>query len=144
MLEAFMPLAGHEYSRTRNYDFGRNHRLNVFGLSPWVSLRVIPEWELIAEVLQHHSAAEASKFIDEVCWRTYWIGERADLVAYVCIIYRPVCSVVFYLSSPLRSVVAIYSVSANATAGTSTFIHTQAGFFRFKKAIPEAIDHLAQ
>ena len=35
---------------------------------------MLPEWELIAAVLQHHSVSEAAKFIDEVCWRTYWKG----------------------------------------------------------------------
>lgn len=74
MLEAFMPRAGAEYSRSRNFDFGMNHRMNVSGLSPWVRMRVMPEWVLIAEVLKHHTAADAVKFIDEVCWRTYWKG----------------------------------------------------------------------
>ena len=74
ILEAFMPRAGSEYGRSRNFDYGPNNRTNVSGLSPWVRLRVIPEWELIAEALKHHTSAQASKFIDEVCWRTYWKG----------------------------------------------------------------------
>jgi deoxyribodipyrimidine photo-lyase len=74
MLEAFMPRAGIEYSRRRNVDFGPNNRTNVSGLSPWIRVRVIPEWDLITEVLKHHTAAQASKWIDEVCWRTYWKG----------------------------------------------------------------------
>ena len=69
-----MPRAGVDYARERNYDPGPGQRSTVSGLSPWVRLRVIPEWQLIAEVLQHHSATEAAKFIDEVCWRTYWKG----------------------------------------------------------------------
>lgn len=71
-LEAFMPRAGLEYARHRNYDTGSGHVMHVSRLSPWVRLRVIPEWELVTEVLQQHSATAASKFIDEVCWRTYW------------------------------------------------------------------------
>ncbi|WP_162024558.1 MULTISPECIES: FAD-binding domain-containing protein [unclassified Lentimonas] len=74
MLEAFMPRAGVEYGRRRNIDYGPKNRMNVSGLSPWVRQRVIPEWELITEVLKHHTSGEASKFIDEVCWRTYWKG----------------------------------------------------------------------
>lgn len=73
-LQTFMPRAGVDYARERNYDPGPGQRRTVSGLSPWVRLRVIPEWQLIAEVLQHHSATEAAKFIDEVCWRTYWKG----------------------------------------------------------------------
>lgn len=33
---------------------------------------MLPEWEIIKNVLKHHSKSAAGKFIDEVCWRTYW------------------------------------------------------------------------
>ncbi len=69
-----MPRAGTDYRRNRNVDFGPRDRSNVSGLSPWVRVRALPEWALIAEVLTHHSATAASKWIDEVCWRTYWKG----------------------------------------------------------------------
>ena len=35
---------------------------------------MLPEWEVLREVLKQHSASAAGKFIDEVCWRTYWKG----------------------------------------------------------------------
>lgn len=35
---------------------------------------MLTEWEVIAAVLEQHSASAAGKFIDEVCWRTYWKG----------------------------------------------------------------------
>ncbi|MFT5623306.1 MAG: deoxyribodipyrimidine photo-lyase [Bacteroidia bacterium] len=73
-LERFLPRAGLDYARARNFDYGLGRRENVSMLSPWVRLRMLPEWELIAAVLQHHSVSEAAKFIDEVCWRTYWKG----------------------------------------------------------------------
>ena len=73
-LERFLPRAGLDYARARNFDYGLERRDNVSMLSPWVRLRVIPEWELVAAVLQQHSVSEAAKFIDEVCWRTYWKG----------------------------------------------------------------------
>ena len=73
-LERFLPRAGLDYARARNFDYGLERRDNVSMLSPWVRLRVIPEWELVATVLQQHSVSEAAKFIDEVCWRTYWKG----------------------------------------------------------------------
>jgi hypothetical protein len=73
-LEAFLPSAGADYSRSRNYDFGRERRDNVSTLSPWVRLRVLPEWAVISAVLRQHTVAGAAKFIDEVCWRTYWKG----------------------------------------------------------------------
>ena len=73
-LERFLPRAGLDYARARNFDYGLERRDNVSMLSPWVRLRVMPEWELVAAVLQQHSVSEAAKFIDEVCWRTYWKG----------------------------------------------------------------------
>ena len=73
-LERFLPRAGLDYARARSFDYGLECRDNVSMLSPWVRLRMLPEWELIAAVLQQHSVSEAAKFIDEVCWRTYWKG----------------------------------------------------------------------
>jgi hypothetical protein len=73
-LESFLPHAGKDYSRTRNFDFGPENRSNVSTLSPWIRTRLLPEWEVIRRVLEHHSLNNASKFIDEVCWRTYWKG----------------------------------------------------------------------
>jgi deoxyribodipyrimidine photo-lyase len=43
-------------------------------LSPWVRLRWLPEWAICQQVLEQHSYAQAAKYIDEVCWRTYWKG----------------------------------------------------------------------
>jgi deoxyribodipyrimidine photo-lyase len=73
-LNSFISSAGKTYTSKRNYDFGPDDRSNVSALSPWVRLRVLPEWTVINEVLNQHTASGASKFIDEVCWRTYWKG----------------------------------------------------------------------
>jgi deoxyribodipyrimidine photo-lyase len=43
-------------------------------LSPWVRLRLLPEWKVCRDVLTQHSPDQAAKFIDEVCWRTYFKG----------------------------------------------------------------------
>ena len=73
-LSAFLPKSGRDYAAGRNYDYGTEKEATVSKLSPWIRIRALPEWEVISEVLQQHSAAAASKFIDEVCWRTYWKG----------------------------------------------------------------------
>lgn len=73
-LHTFLPRAGSEYSRTRNYDYGSMQRKNVSMLSPWIRIRLLSEWQILNAVLQVHSKSSASKFIDEVCWRTYWKG----------------------------------------------------------------------
>ena len=73
-LEDFLPRAGRDYASSRNTDTGRGKRKNVSQLSPWVRTRLIPEWKIVEQVLEQHSKSAASKFIDEVCWRTYWKG----------------------------------------------------------------------
>lgn len=73
-LDSFLPRAGRDYAALRNSDEGPGARKNVSMLSPWVRLRVLPEWEICDRVLARHSRGQAAKFIDEVCWRTYWKG----------------------------------------------------------------------
>jgi deoxyribodipyrimidine photo-lyase len=74
-LSAFVPAAGRRYESQRNHDTGPDHpRTNVSGLSPYLRHRLITEAEVVAAVLQQHTANAAEKFIQEVCWRTYWKG----------------------------------------------------------------------
>lgn len=69
-----MPRAGVHYARTRNFDFGQENRGNVSQLSPWIRHRLITEDEVLTAVLSQHGLAAAEKFVQEVCWRTYWKG----------------------------------------------------------------------
>ncbi|WP_374419198.1 FAD-binding domain-containing protein [Novosphingobium arvoryzae] len=73
-LAAFLPHAGADYARLRNIDQGPDDRSNVSALSPWIRRRILTEEEVIAAVLRRHGFARAEKFIQEVCWRTYWKG----------------------------------------------------------------------
>lgn len=73
-LEQFIPNAGADYAAGRNYDPGANQRGSASRLSPWIRTRMLPEWEVTSAVLEQHGAAAACKYIDEVCWRTYWKG----------------------------------------------------------------------
>ena len=73
-LADFVPRAGADYRKWRNHDFGPDRRGNVSGLSPYISHRLIREREVTAAVLGRHSFREAEKFLQEVCWRTYWKG----------------------------------------------------------------------
>lgn len=68
-LEAFLPYAGTSYAQGRNFVPGV-----VSGLSPFLRHRLITEAEVVAAVLREHSEKEAEKFIQEICWRTYWKG----------------------------------------------------------------------
>ncbi|ANM30101.1 hypothetical protein ABI59_11735 [Acidobacteria bacterium Mor1] len=73
-LEAFVPRAGRAYAATRNEDRGPGDRSNVSALSPYVSYRLLHEREIVAAVLEEHAPRAAEKFVQEVCWRTYWKG----------------------------------------------------------------------
>lgn len=71
-LRDFVPRAGRTYAAERNVDRGPDDRANVSGLSPWVRHRLVPEPEIIQSVLRQHSLDTASKFVQEVFWRTYY------------------------------------------------------------------------
>ncbi|MEM9531946.1 MAG: FAD-binding domain-containing protein [Pseudomonadota bacterium] len=44
------------------------------GLSPYLTHRVLGEWEVALAAAHQHGQRNAEKFIQEVCWRTYWKG----------------------------------------------------------------------
>jgi deoxyribodipyrimidine photo-lyase len=73
-LAAFVPYAGLTYAAKRNFDFGSGQHRFVSGLSPAIRHRLITESEVVSAVLKAHSASAAEKFIQEVCWRSYWKG----------------------------------------------------------------------
>ncbi|WP_108484028.1 FAD-binding domain-containing protein [Oceaniglobus ichthyenteri] len=69
-LAAFIPHAGWDYARSRNFD-----RADATArLSPYIRHRVITEHEVVSAVLAQHDARSAEKFIQEVFWRSYWKG----------------------------------------------------------------------
>ena len=73
-LQDFVPRSGRAYAASRNHDFGPDVRTNVSLLSPYVRHRLIGEWEIAEAVLSRYALSTAEKFIQEVCWRTYWKG----------------------------------------------------------------------
>ena len=73
-LADFVPRAGRAYAAERNLDRGPEDRTNVSTLSPWVRHRLVTEADVAEAVLQRHSLDAASKFVQEVYWRTYWKG----------------------------------------------------------------------
>jgi len=83
-LEDFLPRAGRAYASSRNYDFGPGNQANVSRLSPYTRYRLVTEAEIVARVLERHAPSTAEKFIQEVCWRTYfkgWLERRPSIWA---------------------------------------------------------------
>ena len=62
------------YSSKRNYDFGPVDRKNVSCLSPYISHRLIDEYEISKRVLSKHPYQKVEKYIQEIYWRIYWKG----------------------------------------------------------------------
>jgi len=73
-LADFVPRSGRAYAAERNTDRGPGDRTNVSTLSPWVRHRLVTEREVVEAVLRQHTLEAASKFVQEVYWRTYWKG----------------------------------------------------------------------
>ena len=73
-LNQFLSAAGSRYAKARNFDFGPERRGNVSMLSPFIRHRLVLEEEVLDAVLSQHSLATASKFVQEVFWRTYYKG----------------------------------------------------------------------
>ena len=62
------------YSSKRNFDYGFNNRKNVSCLSPYLTHRLITEFETIKKVLKKHPFQKVDKYIQEIFWRVYWKG----------------------------------------------------------------------
>jgi deoxyribodipyrimidine photo-lyase len=73
-LSRFLPHAGRDYAARRNYDLPGAGHPHVSQLSPYLRHRLITEEEVLAAVLGRFSLSTAEKFVQEVCWRTYWKG----------------------------------------------------------------------
>jgi deoxyribodipyrimidine photo-lyase len=66
--------AGSAYARFRNTDYGPDQHQHVSRLSPYISCRLLLETQALRAVLAAESSTSAEKFIQEICWRTYWKG----------------------------------------------------------------------
>ncbi len=81
-LDDFVPKAGVDYARKRNFDLGAGGHVHVSTLSPYLRMKILDEADVSGAVLSQMDAAKADKFIAEVWWRTYWKGwmeQRPDV-----------------------------------------------------------------
>lgn len=78
-LNAFLAQGLRVYALQRNFDLGPGQRLNVSMLSPYIRHRLLPEWEVVDAALNRYASPTVEKFVQEVCWRTYfkgWLEQR--------------------------------------------------------------------
>ncbi len=62
------------YSTQRNFDYGPSKRNNVSCLSPYITHRLITEYEVAKKVLSKFPYQKVEKYIQEIFWRIYWKG----------------------------------------------------------------------
>ena len=74
LLDNFIAKNIQNYSSKRNFDFGPKDRSNVSLMSPYISHRILTEYDVIKRVLQKKTYKNVEKFIQEVFWRLYWRG----------------------------------------------------------------------
>ena len=63
-----------EYGSYRNYDYGPQSNNYVSKISPFISHRVLFEYQIIKDVQLKYKGKQVNKFIEEVYWRIYWKG----------------------------------------------------------------------
>ena len=74
VLENYVEKEISNYNSKRNFDFGPSNRENVSCLSPYITHRLITEYEVTKKVLNTHSHQKVEKYIQEIFWRVYWKG----------------------------------------------------------------------
>ena len=62
------------YSFKRNFDLGPTDKSNVSCLSPYISHRLITEYEVAKAVLEKFPYKKVEKYVQEIFWRVYWKG----------------------------------------------------------------------
>ena len=63
-----------EYEKFRNYDYGPSNENAVSILSPFISHRILLEYELIKNIQTKNQGYNLKKFVEEIYWRIYWKG----------------------------------------------------------------------
>ena len=62
------------YNFKRNFDLGPEDKSNVSCLSPYISHRLITEYEVAKIILAKFPYQKVEKYIQEIFWRVYWKG----------------------------------------------------------------------
>ena len=63
-----------DYGSLRNYDYGPHEINYVSKISPFISHRVLFEYQIIKDIKLEFKGNQVNKFIEEIYWRIYWKG----------------------------------------------------------------------
>ena len=73
-LDYFLSENINRYENNRNFDFGPQNQKIVSCLSPYITHRVLSEYDIIKEVISTNTSKNSAKFVQEILWRIYWRG----------------------------------------------------------------------
>ena len=62
------------YEKLRNFDYGPTNTSSVSKLSPYISHRILLEYEILEEIQSKYQSQKINKFVEEIYWRIYWKG----------------------------------------------------------------------
>ena len=71
-----------DYTKLRNFDYGPKNRNNISLLSPYISHRILFEFDIVKSVLKKYPYVKVEKFIQEIFWRIYlkgWLELRPEV-----------------------------------------------------------------
>ena len=68
------------YNSKRNFDFGVKNRDNVSGLSPYISHRLITEYETAKKVLSKYPVQKVEKYIQEILIIFWSYRQTIDMI----------------------------------------------------------------
>jgi deoxyribodipyrimidine photo-lyase len=74
LLENFVNEKLLNYKAKRNFDYGSYKQNCVSSLSPAICRRILTEKDIVKRISNQFTYGQVEKFIDEICWRTYWKG----------------------------------------------------------------------
>ena len=63
-----------DYAKLRNFDFGPNNESSVSKLSPFITHRILSEYDLSHDIKCKYKIKNSTKCVEEMCWRVCWKG----------------------------------------------------------------------
>ena len=113
-LDSFLRKGIKDYTKSRNFDFGTKNRGNVSRLSPYISHRLMLEYDTIKSALALYPFEQIEKFIEEIFWGVYWRGWLEQ---------RPSVWDSFINYPKPSSSNSVYTRAVNASTGIDCFDH---------------------
>ena len=113
-LDSFLRKGIKDYTKSRNFDFGAENRGNVSRLSPYISHRLMLEYDTIKSALALYPFEQIEKFIEEIFWGVYWRGWLEQ---------RPSVWDSFINYPKPSSSNSVYTRAVNASTGIDCFDH---------------------